>query len=135
MGARAGDQEAHGVHPLHDAARAAEGVERDLEALLVDEAAREQDEALVGRRVAGAQRVERRRGLRLERVQAVRDHVDRLLGSPKTSPTCPRMYCEQTITPSARRAIHDSTPWTWACGCMSTQPPWRPCSVAWIVVR
>ena len=36
-------------------------------------------------------------------------------------------------TRSARLAIHFSMPWMWACGCLSTQPWWRPYSVAWIV--
>src|SRR4051794_26232039 len=49
------------------------------------------------------------------------------------SATCSRMYAEQVITFSARLAIHFSTPWMWDCGCLSTQPWWRPYSVAWIV--
>ena len=37
------------------------------------------------------------------------------------------------ITRSARFAIQRSTPWMYDCGCLSTQPWWRPYSVAWIV--
>ena len=43
------------------------------------------------------------------------------------------MYAEHAITCSARFAIHRSIPWMWLCGCLSTQPWWRPYSVAWIV--
>src|SRR3954470_2366216 len=49
------------------------------------------------------------------------------------SETCSRMYAEHVITRSARLAIHFSTPWMCDCGCLSTQPWWRPYSVAWIV--
>ena len=49
------------------------------------------------------------------------------------SATCSRMYAEHVITRSARLAIHFSTPWMCDCGCLSTQPWWRPYSVAWIV--
>ena len=49
------------------------------------------------------------------------------------SATCSRMYDEQVITRSARFAIQRSTPWMYDCGCLSTQPWWRPYSVAWIV--
>src|SRR4051794_40832352 len=34
------------------------------------------------------------------------------------------------MTRSAARTIRRSTPWMWRCGCLSTQPWWRPCSVA-----
>src|SRR5215207_9691328 len=37
------------------------------------------------------------------------------------------------MTRSAARTIRRSTPWMWRCGCLSTQPWWRPCSVAWTV--
>ena len=37
------------------------------------------------------------------------------------------------MTPSAARTIRRSTPWMWRCGCLLTQPWWRPCSVAWTV--
>jgi hypothetical protein len=43
------------------------------------------------------------------------------------------MYAEQVITRSARFVIQCSTPWMCDCGCLSTQPWWRPNSVAWIV--
>src|SRR3954447_6215255 len=46
------------------------------------------------------------------------------------SDTCSRMYAEQVTTRSARFAIHFSTPWMCDCGCLSTQPWWRPYSVA-----
>src|ERR687885_438106 len=39
------------------------------------------------------------------------------------------------MTPSARLAIRVSTRWMEDCGCLPTQPWWRPNSVAWIVVR
>src|SRR5436305_1572810 len=51
------------------------------------------------------------------------------------SATCSRMYAEQVTRRSARFAIHFSTPWMCDCGCLSTQPWWRPYSVAWIVDR
>ena len=37
------------------------------------------------------------------------------------------------ITRSAPRTIRRSTPWMCDCGCFSTQPWWRPYSVAWTV--
>ena len=40
------------------------------------------------------------------------------------------MKCEQVITRSAPRTIRRSTPWMCDCGCLSTQPWWRPYSVA-----
>ena len=40
------------------------------------------------------------------------------------------MKCEHVITWSAARAIRRSTPWMCDCGCLSTQPWWRPYSVA-----
>src|SRR3954471_10647179 len=46
--AAAGDEEAHAAEALDDAVGPAERVERELEALLVDEAADEQHEALAG---------------------------------------------------------------------------------------
>src|SRR3954449_8771309 len=49
------------------------------------------------------------------------------------SATCSRMYAEQVTTRSARFAIHLSTPWMCDCGGLSTQPWWRPYSVAGIV--
>ena len=45
----------------------------------------------------------------------------------------PRMYSEQAITRSARRTIFRSTAWMCDCGYLSTQPWWRPYSVAWTV--
>src|SRR3954452_2886849 len=56
--------------------------------------------------------------------------VTRAGGTPNTSATCSRMYAEQAITRSAARAIRRSTPWMCDCGCLSTQPWWRPYSVA-----
>src|SRR3954447_15323801 len=40
------------------------------------------------------------------------------------------MYAEQVMTRSASRTMRRSTPWMWRWGCLSTQPWWRPCSVA-----
>src|SRR3954447_10560617 len=39
------------------------------------------------------------------------------------------------MTRSARRAKRPSSAWIVDCGGLSTQPLWRPCSVAWMVAR
>ena len=54
-------------------------VERELEALLVDEPADEQHELLVGRGEARAQRLEVLDRLQVDRVDPVRDHADPVL--------------------------------------------------------
>ena len=71
--ARAGDEEAHPPGAPDDLRQR---VERELKALLVDEPADEQHEALVGRGEARAQLVEVADGLQVGGVDPVRDHRD-----------------------------------------------------------
>ena len=66
-----GDEEAHVAQPL-DQAR--QRLERELEALLVDEPADQHDQPLVRRGEARAQRVEVVDRLEVERIDAVGDH-------------------------------------------------------------
>ncbi len=79
--AGAGDQEAHAIE-LVDHAR--HRLERDLEALLVDEPPDQQHQLLVRAREAGAELAHRRlvEGLQVGRVDAVRDHGDALFLDP-----------------------------------------------------
>ena len=79
-GAGAGDQEAHVAEPL-DQAR--QGVEREVEALLVDEPADEQDQPLVRPRVAGAQPRQVGDRLQVAGVDAVGDRGDLRGGDPE----------------------------------------------------
>ena len=78
-GARAGDDEAHVAQALD---QPGQGLERQLEALLVDEPAHQQDEPLVGRGEARAQGVEVVHRHELGRVDPVRDHVHAALLEP-----------------------------------------------------
>ena len=78
-GARAGDDEAHVPEPLD---QAGQRLERQLEALLVDEPAHEQHQPLVGLGEAGPQRVEVVHRHELGRVDPVGDHRDARLLEP-----------------------------------------------------
>jgi hypothetical protein len=68
-----GDDEAHAAEPLDQPRH---GLEREVEALLVDQPADEQHELLVGRREARAQARQVGHRLQVGGVDAVRDHRD-----------------------------------------------------------
>ena len=74
-----GHEEAHVAHPLD---QPGQGLERELEALLVDEPAHEQDEPLVGCGKARPQGVEVVHRHELGGVDPVRDHVHAALLEP-----------------------------------------------------
>ena len=104
--ARAGDDEAHVPEPLD---QSGQGLERELEALLVDQAAHQQHQLLLGLREARAQGVEVVDRHQLGRVDAVRDHGDsRLLEPEDVGRVLAHVgrACDQALGPVGHPSLH-----------------------------